>query len=55
MITDMRGALVSKLPLTNQSGLFTQAIAVDHLPTGIYNIRVIAGGKVADQRISVVK
>ncbi|MFM7079679.1 MAG: T9SS type A sorting domain-containing protein, partial [Bacteroidota bacterium] len=55
MITDMRGALVAQFPLTEQSGLFTQAIAVDNLSIGIYNIRVIAGGKLADQRISVVK
>lgn len=55
MITDMRGALVSKIPLTNQTGLSTQAIAVDHLPTGVYNIRVNVGGKVSDQRVSIVK
>ncbi|MFM8950547.1 MAG: T9SS type A sorting domain-containing protein, partial [Bacteroidota bacterium] len=55
LITDMRGAMVLQSSLEKQSGLFTQTIAVDNLSTGIYNIRVIAGGKASDQRISIVK
>lgn len=55
MITDMRGVLVKQITLDQQSGLFTQAVSVDNLPTGIYNVRVVAGGEVSDQRISVVR
>ena len=55
MITDMRGVLVKQIALDQQSGLFTQAVSVDNLPTGIYNVRVVAGGEVSDQRISVVR
>ncbi|MFN5325048.1 MAG: T9SS type A sorting domain-containing protein [Bacteroidota bacterium] len=55
MITDMRGAVVMRSPISNRTGLFTEQIAVGQLPAGIYNIRVIAGGQVSDQRISVVK
>lgn len=55
LITDMRGALVLQFSLEEQTGLFTQTVAVDNLPTGIYNIRVIAGGKSTDQRVSIVR
>ena len=55
LITDMRGVVVLQTSLEKQSGLFTQTVPVDKLSSGIYNIRVIAGGKASDQRISIVK
>jgi len=55
IITDMRGSVVLKSSLEGLTGLFTQTISVDNLPSGIYNIRVITGGKSADQRVSIVR
>jgi hypothetical protein len=55
LITDMRGVVVLQTSLEKQSGLFTQTVSVDNLSSGIYNIRVITGGKASDQRISIIK